>query len=244
MTRVNPDKDMQPTGQFEIYDASETMGAIYSPEGALLGSMRKKRIETLAQAYRKEVGYFPQAIAKLIARYKDGSKAGTHTIAYKNCYTAPPSLTTALISAMGATTELFATPLEFNPKLKQYSAPSAEDGESGAHPDAFSFIWQGSCYCHPEPTDAQMLKTLRRALACAIIQTEPLLVTLLLPERPKSAFTSLLSHPSVLHLTTVQNLSFLNFQERIIPRLGQAKLTTLRFQVWHRRYTGGQPERL
>ena len=88
MTRVNPDNDVQPTGQFEIYDASETMSAIYSPEGAFVGSMRTKRIETLAQAYWKEVSDFPQAIAKLIARYKDGSKAGIHTIAYKNCYTA------------------------------------------------------------------------------------------------------------------------------------------------------------
>ena len=87
-TRVNPDKDVQPTGQFEIYNASETLSAVYSPEGAFLGSMKKKRIETLAQAYRNELGDLPQAIAKLIARYKDGSKAGTHTIAYKNCYTA------------------------------------------------------------------------------------------------------------------------------------------------------------
>ena len=92
--------------------------------------------------------------------------------------------------------------------MKHCSAPFAEDGEFGAHPDAFSFIWQGSC--HPEPSDNQMLKTLRWVLAYASIQTEPLLVTLLLPERPTSAFTSLLSHPSVLHLTTVQNISFLN----------------------------------
>ena len=106
MTRVNPDKDVQPTGQSEIYNASETMSAVYSPEGALLGSMRKKRIETLAQAYRNEMGEFPQAIAKLIARYKDGPKSGTHAVAYKNCYTAPPSLTTALISALGATTTI------------------------------------------------------------------------------------------------------------------------------------------
>ena len=72
MTRVNPDKDVQPTGQFEIY---ETMSAIYSPEGAFLGSMNTKRIETLSQAYRKttspELGVFPEAIAKLIARYMD-----------------------------------------------------------------------------------------------------------------------------------------------------------------------------
>ena len=55
-----------------------------------------------------------------------------------------------------------------------------------------------------------MLKTQRWALACASMQAEPLLVTPLLPERRKSAFTSLLSHPSILHLTTVQNIAFLD----------------------------------
>ena len=118
MTRVNPDKDVQPTGQFEIYNASETLSAVYSSEGAFLGSMKKKRIETLAQAYRNELGDFPQAIAKLIARYKDGSKSGTHNVAYKNCYTVLPSLTITLISALGVTTELCAKPFDFNPKTK------------------------------------------------------------------------------------------------------------------------------
>ena len=61
------------------------------------------------------MGDFQQAIVKLIARYRDGSKSGAHTFAYKSCYTAPPSLTTALISALGATTELFVMPFDFNP---------------------------------------------------------------------------------------------------------------------------------
>ena len=141
MTRVNPDKDVQPTDQHEIQNASGTMSAIYSPEGASLGSMSTKRIETLSQAYwnttSPELGDFQQAIAKLIARYKDGSNPGTHTLADKNCYTAPPNLITALISALSATTKLFATSFDFNPKMKHYSAPFAEDAEFDAHPDAF-----------------------------------------------------------------------------------------------------------
>ena len=83
MTRVNPDKHVQPTGQSEIYNASGTMSAINisSPEdaleGAFLGSISTKRIKTLLQAYRNttspEPGDFQQAIAKIVARYKDGS---------------------------------------------------------------------------------------------------------------------------------------------------------------------------
>ena len=154
-------------------------------------------METLLQAYQNmtsseqsEPGESPQAIAKVMARL----------LLTNNCYTPPPSL--------GATTELVASPFDVNPKMNHYCAAFAQDAEFGARSDTFSFIWQASC--HPEPSDAQVLKTLRWALACASIQTEPLPVTLLLPERPKSAFTSLLSHPSVLHLTIVQNMSFLD----------------------------------
>ena len=72
-------------------------------------------------------------------------------------YTALPSLTTALINALGSTAELFATPFNFNPKTKHYSAPFAEDAEFGAHQNALSFIWQGSCYCHhPQSSDVRM----------------------------------------------------------------------------------------
>ena len=97
----------------------------------------------------------PQATAKLIARFKDGSRFDSQTVAYKNCYTAPPSLTTALISAPGATTESFASPVNFKPKMKHYCVPFTEDVEFYAHLDAISSIWQGSCWCHycnPEPS--------------------------------------------------------------------------------------------
>ena len=94
-TRVNPDKDVPLTGQSEIYYASY-MSAVRSPEGAFTGSMRTKIIETLLQAYRtttsSELGDSPQAIAELVARYKDGPKSGAHNVAHKSCYTAPPSL--------------------------------------------------------------------------------------------------------------------------------------------------------
>ena len=103
------------------------MIATYSLAGVFLGSIRTGRPEILLQAYQNttspQPGSFPQvpqAIAKLIAKY---NKSGSHTVAYKNCYTAPPSLTTALISALGATTERFATPVDFNPKMKYYPIP-------------------------------------------------------------------------------------------------------------------------
>ena len=111
--------------------------------------------ETLLQAYRNttssELGDIPQAIAKLIARHKDGSKSGPHTAAYKNCYcyTAPPSLTAALINALVAPTELSATPSDFILNVKHYSAPFAEDAEFGAHPDTYFFHLAGQQLLSP-----------------------------------------------------------------------------------------------
>ena len=73
--QCHPDRDVQPAGPFGVFKASETMSAIQSPEGACLGSMCTEN-KILLQAYRNTtspLGDSLQAIAKLIARYKDGS---------------------------------------------------------------------------------------------------------------------------------------------------------------------------
>ena len=77
---------------------------IYRPKGAFSGSTRTERIKLLLQAYWKNfqvlVAGIRQAIAKTIAEYKDVTKSGSHSDAYKNCFVTPSSLTTALISAV------------------------------------------------------------------------------------------------------------------------------------------------
>ena len=92
--------------------------------------------------------------------------------------------------------------------------------EVGADLGAFSSIWQGSRYGHPELSGTQMLRTSQWALACASILAEPLPVTcvivthtahtLLLPNVPKSAFTESLDNLSIVHLSTVQHPSFID----------------------------------
>ena len=79
----------------------------------------------------------------------------------------------------------------------------------------------GSCYCHPEPSDAQMPTTLRWALARASIQTEPLLVTLLLPKR-RNLHSQACSATPASYI-----LSMYRTYRSQIPRLGQAKLIIL-----------------
>ena len=48
--------------------------------------------------------------------------AGSDSVAYKNCYTTPSTLTTALIIVPGAMTGLLASPFDSNPKMKHYWA--------------------------------------------------------------------------------------------------------------------------
>ena len=98
MIRVDPDKDVQPIGHLKFdrlevqilktCNASETTSAICNPKGVLSRSMSIDR--ACWNTTSPVVGHFPQAMAKPIARYKDESKPGTHTAAYKYCYTAPP----------------------------------------------------------------------------------------------------------------------------------------------------------
>ena len=66
---------------------------------------------------------------------------------------------------------------------------------------------------------------------------QPLPVTMLLPNRPRSAFTSLLKHPSDLQLTTVQH------EEYLAPITWTGQLACkllLSLKIWHRDKHGRQ----
>ena len=115
MTKVNSDRDARPTGEFEVYTLSGKLSAVYSPDGRFQGSINSARISTLSQAYADrtdhKTGNFPQALASLLARYKDGHGSGNHTIQHKHCLSAPTGLVNKLAAALSLTTELLASPL-------------------------------------------------------------------------------------------------------------------------------------
>ena len=124
MTRVNPDKDVQRTGQFEVYNASETPSAIHSPQGAFLGSMHTERIKTLLQANQNttnsQTDDLLQVIAQLIVRYKGGCESGSHSIPYKNCYLQASQL---LSSTVGKTTEFIRLAAQLSSKIEALLSP-------------------------------------------------------------------------------------------------------------------------
>ena len=79
----------------------------------------------------------------------DRSRLEYHSVAYMNCYSTPSSLKTALISALGATTEKFASAIACNPKMKHYCIPIAGDAEFDAHSDAFLIHLPGQLLLSP-----------------------------------------------------------------------------------------------
>ena len=69
--------------------------------------------------------------------------------------------------------------------MKHSCAPLAEDAEFAAHMDAFSLIWQGSCYGHPETLKCSDAEDPLMGSGSSMRQhpvREHLLVTLLLPK--------------------------------------------------------------
>ena len=78
---------------------------------------------------------------------------------------------------------------------------------------AFSFVQHGSCYCHQDPSDIEMLKIPQWALKCAGMQAEPLLVTVLLSDRPTICIHKLAKQPqhsASLHVAALPRFYILN----------------------------------
>ena len=200
-------------GPFEVHFITDS--TLYAPNGLYQGTMNTERLQLLYQAYSKPAifnsGQFPEAVAELLRRYRDGHKSQKYKIIHKYQIATPKSVLRALTNAFQITTELSASPLYFSSESTVYCSPYAEDTEFGAQHDAYSFLWKGSCFCHPEGTDEQLWRSVQWAIAYAQLHSEPLLVTFLLLDRPKSAFTSLLNYHMAKKLGTF-SASTMGFQ--------------------------------
>ena len=84
--------------------------------------MQNDRLQILQQAYAgtsaSKTGDFAQAIAKLMMRYKNGHTTGKYQNKDINQTASPLELSDGLITSLGVTTELFASPLNFNPRMQ------------------------------------------------------------------------------------------------------------------------------
>ena len=70
--------------------------------------------------------------------------------------TVPDKYVQAISGGLGAATELFTSPSQFNPMHADYYSMCKEDQLFGANNDAYSSKWTGSSHAHPIH-DAQVL---------------------------------------------------------------------------------------
>ena len=132
---------------------------------------------------------FPEAVVKLLYRYRDSPKSQTYRTLHKYQIPTPKLVLKAIIRAFNITNELFASPPNFNSAWTTHCSPYPEDEDfvlTTMHTLMFG-RWAASA----------TLKALMHSLVYLYIGQLPALacslVTLLLPVRFQSTFTSLSS---------------------------------------------------
>ena len=129
----------------------------------------------------------------------------------KVCLT-PTEYMQALIDGLSATTERFASPLNFNPLFESYYSIYLEDKLFGAAHDAYSCKWQGSSQVRPASTTKDMEKPVRWAIFSAKETTEPVLTSIVLPSSAGTSYLRWLPHPMVQEIATI-NMGHFQFQD-------------------------------
>ena len=200
------------------------LAKIYSPAGRFLGKISVTRLEVLHAAFESskktrphlhnkfEVRSFEEEVARLLHRYKNGYThyaTGSET-KISNHWATPDEYMEALITGLALTTERFASPLNFNPKMQSYFSLYPEDQVFGASWDAYSCKWLGASQSNPEYEADEMEKAVRWALLSCEATEEPSLTAFILPDwgTTGNAYQKWLSHPMAHMLVKVPRNQF------------------------------------
>lgn len=175
--------------------------------------MANKRLDILSESFQPPGDANPapslaEAVAKLLTRYKPDAKQLSSKSLKHQHISMPDIVIKGLIESPSLKTELFASPLNFNPGMHAYFTPHKEDELFGAHHDAYSAFWSGSCFCLPILDDEDMAKALRWAIHSTEAQETPTLVAFLLPLWPNTAYRAHLAHYSIKHDATIKKQDF------------------------------------
>jgi len=110
----------------------------------------------------------------------------------------------ALIQSLDIHCERFASPLNFNPAVKQYYSLHEQDRVFGANTDAYSTKWEGASEANP-PHDAKaMEKAVRWAIFSAEKSMSPTLTAFMLPKTGANAYQKWLTHPMIRELGCIE----------------------------------------
>ena len=123
---------------------------VYAPTGKLCGTITMQRLQILQHAFDESQKQqldahaafhnlsFAQAVACLLSRYEGKQSTDNNKVRLSQHYTIPDEYMRVMCHGLGAATELFASPLDFNPTHANCFSIFEEDKLLGANHDAFS----------------------------------------------------------------------------------------------------------
>ena len=235
-----PELDVQPPpgctscfvrmGQPIQDDACPALAHVHDEQGRWIQSMTLERLAQLRERFqatkasrpdvfeRLKAGSFEDELAWLVRHWQDQTRKLNGDALHRIWGAAPPKLVEALAAATGATTELFASPLDVHPHMLAYCSAEEWHQMFGATLDAYSFRWEGVCYAHPPETPDAMERAVRWALASAKESgRRPVATVLLLPDSP----------------STMPHERWLAYPEAVdMATFGQHQLILLRAEHW------------
>ena len=163
-------------------------------------------LHMLQTAYAQAEGArppFAEAVAAVLARYKDASLTeSSRRTKISNHWATPDKLMTGLTQSLSLTTERFDSPLNFCTGMSSYYAVNQEDQAFGAYFNAFSIPWLGDSQAYSEYEAADMDKAVRWAIMIAASTEEASLTAFILPEWPRTAYYKYMTDFRVHHLVT------------------------------------------
>ncbi len=145
---------------------------------------------------------FVHKVAKLTLRHQAGQGEGAEKLPDQSGL--PDDYMDALVQSLNIHCEQFASPLNFNPAVKQYYSLHEQDKVFGANKDAYSTKWKGASEAYPLHNAKAMEKAVRWAIFSAEKSMSPTLTTFMLPKTDANAYQNWLTHPKVRELGCIE----------------------------------------
>ncbi|KAK3247699.1 hypothetical protein CYMTET_42808 [Cymbomonas tetramitiformis] len=152
---------------------------------------KRRRLEL---EHRVQVGSFEEEVAQLLIRYSSKAELKQRRRNLQNHWTLPPEMMEAVHSAMGAKTEVFASPLNVHRDTTSYYSQYPRDAVFGAMGSAWEAKWEdlGAYQFNPEYTAEDLHRALKKAIE-ATKKDKPVLGVGVYPTYAKTPYRKLLN---------------------------------------------------
>jgi len=188
---------------YTINPRQNLMAVVHDPDGRAVGTITPERLAVLYAKYQRtsretphlieehSVGSFAADVARLLLRYKQGSKVTgrDNGIKLENHWAVPPKVFKALKGSLSLQKERFASPLNCNPDMEEYWSIHEADSLFGARYNSYKCRWTGPSEANAEYEHDELFKAMRWAVHSAL-QPEPTLTLLVHPAWDEGSSTA------------------------------------------------------